>query len=380
MKRSQFLILLAILAVLVVAGAGVTWWQRGQWRGSDTRVGQPLAPGLVVANVSAISLRQPGASVTLQVKNDQWQVAERGGYPASVDRIGEFLAKVAGLKIVQVEPLAESQRARLQLLEPEGPDAKDGGTSVELKDKDGKQRARLLLGKKVVRQSATTAPSKGSPDPSGRYVTTGEAGSVMVVSDPLALAEAKPELWLARDLIRVHGARQLTSIGPDGRQRWSVIRESESADWKSTVPGDKLDSNKVQDLVSVLIYIALADVATDAPDAGFNRNPTLKVSTFNNFNYTLSFGDQKGDSRYLRISLDGNPPEKRVPAKDESAEDKAKKDKEYEENHKGMLMQLEREKRLEGWTFLVKSSDVESLLRDRAQLAPQKKDDKKAAK
>jgi len=380
MKKNQFLVLLAALVVLLAAGAGVMWWQQGRWKGEDARVGKELVPGLVAASVGGIAIRNPEAAVNLQVKDGVWQVQERAGYPASVDRIGEFLAKLSRLKIAQVEPLAESQRARLQLVDPKSantPEAKQGGaTAVDLADKAGKPLAHLMLGKKVIRQSATTAPTKGTPEPSGRYVSTGEPGSVLVVSDPLNQAEAKPELWLARDLIRVHGAKQMSSLGADGKLRWSVTRESESADWKSTSPGDKLDSNRVQDLVSVLIYIALADVATDAANAGFDRNPTLKISTFDNLNYTLNFGGLQGDLRYLRISLNGDPPATRVPAKGETAEDKAKKDKEFEENHKGLLQQLEREKKLEGWTFLVKNSDIESLLRDRAQLLPQKKDDK----
>ena len=377
MKRNQFLILVAVLVVLIAAGAGVAWRQQGQFRGADARVGKPLIPGLVVANVSGILIRDPGGEVTLEQKDGSWHVQERGGYSASVERIGEFLAKLAGLKIAEAEPLADSQLGRLQLLEPKGPQVKEGGTAVELKDKTGKPVAKLLLGKKVVKQSATTAPTKGAPEPSGRYVAdSNQPGSLLVVSDPLSVAEAKPELWLAKDLIRVHGARQMSSVSPDGKVRWSVARDSESADWKSTLPARKVDNNKVQDLVSVLIYIALADVASDTPDAGFNRNPTLKVSTFDNLNYSLNFGDQHGDLRYLRISLNGNPPDARVPAKNESAEDKAKKDKEFEENHKGLLMQLEREKKLEGWTFLVRNSDVEALLRDRAQLAPEEKGDK----
>lgn len=346
MKRSHFLVLVAVLAVLVAAGAGVAWWQQRQWRGEDARVGQPLVPGLIAANVAGIALRDSQGMVTLEAKEGTWHVQERGGYPASVERIGEFLAKLAELKIAQVEPFAESQRVRLELLEPKA-GVKQAGTAVELKDKAGKSAAKLLLGKKVVKQSATTAPTKGAPEPSGRYVQSSEPGSVLVVSDPLPLAEAKPGLWLAKDLIRVHGAKQMTSL-LGGKVRWSVARDSESADWKSTLPGEKADNNKVQDLVSVLIYIALADVAVDAPDAGFDRNPVLKIGTFDNLNYTLSFGDPHGDLRYLRISLEGNPPAARVPAKNESAEDKAKKDKEFEENHKGLLEQLAREKKLEG--------------------------------
>jgi hypothetical protein len=375
MNRSQFLFLIGVLAVLAAAGGGVMWWKSGEWRSTDIRLGQRLVPGLVAANVGEIRLQESSGVVTLEFRDGVWQVKERGAYPASVDRIGEFLAKLADLKIAQVEPMADSQRARLQLVEPKGPDVKDAGIVVELKDKAGKPLARLLLGKMVVRQSATTAPTKGSPGPSGRYVAPAEPGVVAVVSDSLSQAEAKAELWLAKDLIRVTGARRMSSFGPDGKMRWSVARESESADWKSTVAGDKLDNNKVQDLVSVLIYIALADVAPDASKAGFERGPTLKIHTFNNYDYSLTFGDRQGELRFMKIGLIGNPPKTRPPEKGDKPGEKEKQDKEYSDNYQGMLAQVEREKKAEGKVFLVRNSDIEALLRDRAQLLPEKKKD-----
>ena len=376
MNRSQFLAVIAVLVVLLAAGAGVLWWQKGEWRSADTRVGQRLVPGLVISDVAEIRVQDSASAVTLESKDGRWQVRERAGYPASVDRIAEFLNKLADLKTAQVEALADSQRPRLQLVEPKGPETKDAGTLVELKYRDGKT-TRLLLGKPVVRQNATTAPSKAATAASGRYVAIGEPAVLAVVSDPLTQAEARPAPWLARDLVRVHQTKQITSVGPDGKPRWSASRPSESADWKSVTPGEPLDNNKVQDLVSVLIYIALADIAPDASQAGFESGPTLKIDTFNNYHYAITFGKQEGDLRYMKVALEGDPPKTRTPDKGESAEEKEKKDKQYAEDYKGMLGQIEREKRLEGWTFLVKNEDVQALLRDRAQMLPEKKDEKK---
>ena len=376
MTRKQFLILLGLLAVLVVAGGWVMYSQRSDWRSSDARVGQRLVPGLIVANVAEIRVQEAANEVTLQRRNGSWHVRERLDFPANVERIGELLAKLAELKVTQVEPLGEKQRPRLDLVEPNSADAKNAGTLLELKDKDGKSISRLLLGKKVLKQSQTSVPTKGTPDPTGRYVVGAEKDTVVVVSDPLSNVEAKPAPWLARDLVRVYGAKTMTSLTGDGRVRWTVTRSSESADWKFADSSQPLDNNKVQDLVSVLIYVALADVASDPSKAGFEQGVTLKIDTFHNTHYTLQMGRQEGDLRYMRVALTGDPPKTRTPGKDESPEDKEKKDKEFEENYKGQLMQLEREGKLKGWTYLVRNSDIESLLRERAQLLPQKKDEK----
>ena len=162
------------------------------------------------------------------------------------------------------------------------------------------------------------------------------------------------------------------------RSRWSASRPNESADWKSTRPEDRLDNGKLQDLVSALIYISLAEVAPDASNAGFDKGVTLKIDTFNNYHYALTFGNQVGDLRYMKVALEAAPPPTRPPQEGESAEDKKKNDEQYLKDHEGMLAHVQREKKLEGWTFLVKDEDVKALVRDRAQLLPEpKKDDKK---
>jgi hypothetical protein len=377
MTRKQFLILLGLLAVLLAAGAWVMWAERSAGRSGDARVGQRVVPGLVLADVAEIRIQDASDTVTLQRKNGGWHVRERLDFPANIDRISELLVKLAELKVTQVEPLGEKQRPRLDLMEPTGADTKNAATVLELKDKDAKGMARLLLGKKVVQQSAITAPTKGTPDPSGRYVLGAEKDAVMVVGDPLANVEARPAPWLARDLVRVHGARTMSSLTGDGKVRWTVSRPDENADWKFADSPQPLDNNKVQDIVSVLIYIALADVATDPAKAGFEQGVTLRIDTFHNTRYTLQLGRQEGELRYMRVQLTGDPPKTRTPGKDESAEDKEKKDKEFEENYEGQLSQLEREGRLKGWTYLVRNSDIESLLRDRSQLLPEKKKDEK---
>jgi len=69
----------------------------------------------------------------------------------------------------------------------------------------------------------------------------------------------------------------------------------------------------------------------------------------------------------------GEPPKTRKPEKNEKAEDKEKKDKAFEEQRKKLLEKVEREKKLEPWTYLVAKTSLDPLLRDRAQLMPEKK-------
>jgi len=375
MNRSQFLVLVAVLVALVAAGAGVMWWERSAWRSTSTMVGERLLPALVVSEVEKIRVIEAGETVTLNRLEGKWQVAERNGYPANLDRIADFLAKLAELKITQLEPLADSQRARMQLLEPKAASGKDAGTVVELESKDGKSLGRILLGKRVVMQAQTTAPTKGAPQATGRYVVGKDPANMAVILDTLQNAEAKPGPWLSRDLIRVSNAKAMQWSSGSGKPGWSVVRESETKDWRFADSGEKLDNNKVQDIVSVVLYIALGDVVTDPGKGGFDKGATLKIQSFDGLGYTIRLGDLEGDMRYLRVALTGEPPKVRVPGKDENAEEKEKLDKTFEENRKAWMLGLERERKLEPWTFLVPNSNIEALSRDRSQLLPGVKKD-----
>jgi hypothetical protein len=62
-----------------------------------------------------------------------------------------------------------------------------------------------------------------------------------------------------------------------------------------------------------------------------------------------------------------------MPVKGEKAEDKDKKDKEFEERRAKLVERLAREKTLDKWTYLVSKNVVDPLLRERSALLPEKK-------
>lgn len=375
MSRSQFLVLLGLLVALVVAGMGLMLWQRSDGRSpSNSKVGEKLIPGLVVSDVTKILIVESGATVTLNKVEGNWQVAERNGYPANIDRIAELLAKLAQIKVTQHEPLAESQRGRLQLMEGKSNADKNAGVVVELEGRDGKSLGRLLLGKRVVMQAQTTAPATGSAQPTGRYVVAGDPASMVVILDPLPTAEARPALWLSRDLVRVSGAKAMQWSSADGKPGWSVVRDNEAKDWRFADTTAKLDTNKVQDLARAVSYIALEDVVTDPAKGNFDKGATLAIQSFDGPGYTIRLGDMEGENRYFRVALVGEPTRVRAPGKDETAEEKQKLDKISEENRKAN--NLNRERKLDSWTFLVPNANIESLKRDRTQIVPALEKDK----
>lgn len=377
MTRKQFLIIVVALAALGVAGAWLAVSERSAWKTADSRIGQKLVTGLKLSDVADIALRDSGRTLTLARSEGGWLVKERADFPADGERVRALLIKLAELKIVQSDPVTETQRERLQLLDPGAARSDGSGTLLELKDGASKTLAHLVLGKKVMTKTAGAATGPEAGVPSGRYVLVGsDVASVALISDLLDQAEAIPEAWLAKELVRVERAKSVVATGSDGRPHFAITRDSEASDWKLAGGPDKPDAGRVQDVISALLAVNLADVAADPSkaDAGMKSPVVVKVQTFDAIGYTLRIGAGPGDERYtLALAVSGEPPKARAAAKGESAEEKERQDKAFAERRAKLIEKVEREKKLERWTYLATKASVEALLRERAQLLPEKK-------
>jgi hypothetical protein len=376
MNRRQFLILLAVLAVLTAGGAAVLQSDRSGWKTAETRAGQKVVPGLRISEVAEIAIKDAAGELHLVKGASGWTVRERADFAADTERVGELLIKLAELKIVQDEILPENQRARLQLVEPKDKATQDAGTLLELKDAKGAPLARLLLGKKVLKNTEAASLARGEDPAAGRYLVAGtDAGRMLAVSEPFTQVEPKAEAWIVKDLIRIDQVKSLSATGRDGKPRWVVIRDSESVDWKFAGSKQKPDLQKATDLASSVSWMNLADVVADPANAGtgLDRAVVIRVQTFDGPSYTLRIGNEAGGNYYVGVAAAGEPQKTRVPAKNEKAEDKAKNDKEFEERRKKLVEKLEREKKLDRWAYRVAKAGIDPLLRDRAQLLPEKK-------
>jgi hypothetical protein len=371
MSGKQFLVVLAILVALIAVGAGILWSDRSSWQQTDARVGQRLISGLKVSEIAEIRIQDAAGSVTLAKSDDEWRVRERGDFAADVNVIRDLLLKLVEAKVVQSDPLPESQRARLQLQAPKSPSDKDAGTILELKDGSSKSIARLLFGKKVLKQSEG-GPAAGVP--SGRYVLSADGKSVEAVNDPLSQIESKPTTWLAKDLLKIERIKSIAAQGKDGKSRWNITRDNENADWKFVGASDKPDNSKVQDVVSSLYSLNLEDVLTDSKDAGLAEAVTVRVDTFDGPVYQIRIGNKSGDKGYFTaVNVSGDLIKTREAVKGETPEQKEKLDKDFEERIRKLEQALKRDRTLEKWVFVVQKSPIDPLLRERAQFLAEKK-------
>lgn len=349
------LVLVVLLAVLGGGALVIRNQQGSQKPAASGTLGQPLLKGLKAADVAGVSIRDPKGSITLARKDDRWTIAERADYTAELEKVKEFVVKAIELKIGQVEPIGEKDRARLLL------DA-TGGTQVEFKGADGKVLGALVIGKKYFKAEPAN-PEKALGD--GRFVMVpGNDKEVFIVSDPLAQATTKSSDWVAKAGFQVEKVKSLEAKLAAGGG-WRIERSGDNADWKldGAKPGEKLEITRANSASYTLSSVDVFDVLPkDAKPEGMDAPTTLVATTLDGLTYTLRVGKLSGEHYPVSVSVEGEPK-----AEGKDAEDRQKK----------LAERLPKEKALAGHVLLVPKGKIDDAMKPRAELLEQKKDEAK---
>jgi len=374
MTRKHFIILL--LLVLVIGGVGVTMFKQDTeaWKGPDARLGQKALPDLQVSDITHIHIKHKKEELNLVNQNGTWSIKERSDFPADPALISELTFKARDWKIVQSEPISEAQRPRLDLAAPDA--AENAATLLELRGKDGKPLATLLLGKKHLGKPPLQVKGFDKGQPDGRYVIVGtDPKTVLVVPDPMNNVEPKPEKWISKEFARVDKVKRLAVEGPDPSITYTLTRENERGDYvlAGLKPGEKTDVSAAITATNALYQLAFVDVTNLKPEQ-LEKGVKVTAETFDGLTYAMRIMPVSGDDAhmYLSIALTGEPVKtERVPFKDETPEDKAKRDKEHEEAFKRLVTQVAREKTLDKWVYKVEAKTLGALARSRERFIEQ---------
>lgn len=379
MNRKQFLIL--VLALLVLGGAGLAlfWQDIAAYRSTEAKIGQPLLPGLKLAEVAHIELRDARHAATLVRKDDRWVVQERAGYPASFQDISDVIIKLVELKVVQSETVGDSLLPRVSLAPPPdkpAPDMKDEqaqqtGTRLEMKDAAGKTLAALTVGKVVLKKDpGNPLPAAQNGVPAGRYVKVAGSENVAVVSDPLEKVSADPAKWLDKTFYKVERVKTLAVSG-EGGLRWKIARDEEWGQWRPVSGGATLDASNAVNAVNQLANWTFKDVAVGTPQSG-SQPVNVTAETFDGLTYTFKIAARESGDYLLNGNVQGEPPQARTAEKDEKPEDKARRDKEYAETLKKLTERLARERELSKWTYVMDAKAVAPFVQERKPQPQQK--------
>jgi Domain of unknown function (DUF4340) len=353
--------LVAALVVLLLAlgGGALLLKQRGdaQRPAGAAALGQPVLKNLKAADIAAIAIRDGGAALTLELKAGEWRIAERGGFPADADKVRDLVLKAIELKVGQSEPIGEADRARLKL---------DGsGGALEFRGADGKPLARLAIGAKFFKRDPENR-ERATGD--GRFVQVPEdAKTVIVVSDPLALASTKSADWIRRTGFAVEKVRSM-EVTLAGGEKWKIERPGDNANWKLTPlrAGEKLDVIRANSASYSLNSVELADVAAPGlkpADTGLDKPfASIVATTFDGLTYTVRLGKPAGENFHGMVAIAG--------AGKASGPDAAERQKKIDER-------LPRERALAAHTLLIAKSKFDDILKKRAELLEKKASGKK---
>ena len=373
MNRKQFLILVIAFVVLGGAGLALFWQDIAAYRTAGAKIGAKLLPGFNMGEVAQIRLQDAKSEVTLVRKDTSWRVRERSDYPANVQSIGDLLTKLSELKVVQSESVGVSLLPRLDLAAPGK--GEGAGTLVEFKDAAGKTTGSLLLGKKILKKDPMNPlPNAQDGVPAGRYVmVAGAQDTVIVVSDPLEGAEARPGAWLARHFFKADRVKTLTVAG-DGAMQWKITRDLEYGQWKFAAGGGELDPSAAVAAINALGGMSFDDVIPDPQPAAADKAVTVTAETFDNLTYQLKISMRPtGDGYAVSFSVSGEPAKQRVPEKGEKPEDQARNDKDFAQSLGALQVRIAREKALSQWAYRVPAKMLAPVLKDRAQLVAAKR-------
>ena len=345
---------LLVVVLLALGGGALLIKQQGQSQrpAGAGALGQPLLKNLKAAEVAVIAIRAPGAALTLERKADQWVIAERGGFPADVEKVRDLVLKALELKVGQSEPIGEKDRARLKL--------DDSGTQLEFRGADGKPLARLIVGANFFKREPEN-PGRATGD--GRFVMLpDDAKMVYVVADPLTLASTKSADWISRTGFAAEKVKAMEVLLAGG-ERWRIERPGDNANWKLTPlrAGEKLDVIRANSASYSLNNVEPADVAAPGmkpADAGLDKpSATIVATTFDGLTYTVKLGKLAGDNTYATLAIAGE-----AKASGPDAAERGKK----------IAERLPHEKALAAHTLLIAKSKFDDILKKRAELLEKK--------
>lgn len=384
----KILILLAVLVALIVTAVVYQNQQNATLNtavSSGARSRELLLPNLDLTEVQKIRVKDDKGEVNITINDDRKgaAVAERGGYRASLDRVGRVLSELREQKIASKQQVGKGAWAEIKV-QPPGETQEGVGTLVELLGSGGKVLASFVLGEQL--NIAGGVSSTGFSGGNQRFVRIPEDGdTIWVVSNTFYDLEAKPEAWLDKAFLDVQKIKEIAVKMAEAGDGWRVGRKEETAtdyDLLDAKPGEEIDRPKLS-ISSLLSAPTFNDVHAKDKAAELLKDAiTARITTFDGFTYDLQVAKQSkdgADKYYLSFEVKADIPQTRVAAKEEKEEDKKKADEAFAADKKVREEKLAKEQQFAGWVFEVSEYTVNNLFKKRSEIVKQEQKPAEAA-
>jgi len=194
--NKKTLIILALVTVVIIA---VVWFNDRNADLTDGRsANQSATSGLILPKlvdqldqVGQVVIAKAGSdpAVTLKLKDDNWTVAEKGGYAADVGKLRQQLRALAAATIIEPMTSKPDYYSRLGVQALTAADSK--ATAVRINSLAGEPLGKLLIGEAATRGNAKVG-----------YARVEDADQAMLIDADFSIATEATD-WLVKDILKV---------------------------------------------------------------------------------------------------------------------------------------------------------------------------------
>ena len=236
---------LAIAAAVSLTAALVIYSSSQSWQAAAA--GGPLFAGLTRdgASVARIAISQGDNRLTIEKSGERWLVKEKGGFPASTEKVRSLLLALSDANLAEAKTRREASFNILELEDPK--DNAANSHLVQLAKADGTVLAETIVGK-------TRADAFGAGK-AGTYVR--RPGDVQTwLIDKEVVAGTKLSDWTRERLFDTSPEKiKSVTIATEGDTSFDITRESDGRTFKLVrMPGGKKlkFANAADDIVDTL--------------------------------------------------------------------------------------------------------------------------------
>ena len=218
-------------------------------------VGAPLAPALAdrLEEVGKLVVERQGQTTTIERRDGQWVLVERGGYPVEPARVRDLVLAVSNARLLEPKTSNPDRLQRLELAAPSSPDARS--TLLRILSAGGDELAALVIGKT---KYGLYGAGRG-----GVYVREASSGQAWLADRAIELPD-EPVAWLDRTVVDVpRDAVTGITLNPEGGDALELVAAGGDGGGLTlaTVPeGREVDPEKVARIVSLLSGLSMQDV------------------------------------------------------------------------------------------------------------------------
>lgn len=332
--------------------------------------------------INKIQILQGDNQANLELVDNLWTIKEKDNYPVNFTNLRDLVIKLGKLEKIQTLGVPDSELGRFNLAS----DSAVKPMRVILLDKNGDELANLLM----------SASSQNDAGQVGRFVTLKDTSEIHLISDVFPTLDTKDTYWISKDFYEIEKVKDIAYQSPNPSDSWKITRPNEDAEFTLTdgKPEQDADQAKTSPLKWIFGRLQFLDVLNleEAKDIKFGLNAHgATITTFDDRKYELQLiespnkkeatNPDQSKEYLLKITADvPTVPTSRSAKENETEEEKAKLDKEWEAAQESLKKKLAIEDRLSKRVFVLDSFLAEKLLIPRGAMVTLKKKESETTK